>query len=425
MSNLNQFIGGNIPIGGYLVALDKPANFTVNGQEFLRSGVLKAYDASYASTIATDPQLGAYGATLYPSASSGFKHIGKIGTNYVTLQSNYAFYTTDFLTYTTGTSVTSPLGLQNYGTTRAPYAVNGTSYMVLTNSTANTPFYYTATGTSFTAVGGTWTTAPVGKAIAYGNSIWCAASSLNGTAGELAYIAAANPSGTWTVGAGTNIAMTQCRGMAFGAGTFVAVGSSASATAGKIAKCTSPATWTDVTPTSGITFAASDSLDDVVFDGTYFIARKGNTAIYKSTDGATWTAATVPAFDNTFYSPVGNNATSTTGYWNTLVLAGLETDGAGTLVWLTDNSVNAAQPGPSRSIVFISTDHGMTWKQSQIASLLYSYQAANNRTVSFSGGTWLASMNSGVYTNIGASFGTPNYVGTTTNIGAGWNVRIK
>lgn len=418
MSVFSQFgIYGYAPVGAYVQALDAPVNFTSGAAEYLRVGTVKTYSAAYTTAIAAAPQLRVFGtdATTYGSVTStGLVTYYYIGSVYVAIPLTGPWK--QGALNVLGTNVTS----SNSVAAGIRAAVNGTSYLVCPRSTA-AAHYYTADGITVTAVGGTWAgTEPIPGAICFGNNSWITLSSLAATANEQTYINNASPAGAWTLGASTNLGMTACKGIAYGAGLFVAVGTSGSATAGKIATTASVGSaWTDRTSASGITFGASDSISDIVFDGTGFVAITSTGNIITSTDGTAWTLVGQP-MDLSSLAPLSGAASWTAG-GNTTHTVSLSTDGAGTVVYQPTCSSATIRP-----VFAISTDHGATWKSAQ-TYIGKTGIGTGGRSMSYANGRWIS--NVACYylscVDIGTSLTTPNYIGNQTSVAAGQFVRIK
>ena len=417
--------GGGVPVGGSALILDAPINFTQSGAEWIRTGSIKAYDSSYANAVAAAPQIRVFGNDAGSIGSSGatgssYKFF-YTGTNYSAwLAGGSTYYGSTLAICAAGTNPTG-------GFSTSASIIRGAhtgSYSVFPSGTANTALNYTTDGTTWTAVGGTFTTSPVKTAIVFGNNSWLALSTLSATAGEQNYIANAVPTGSWTIGASTNLGMTVVKALAYGlvagtTATFLAVGTSSSATSGKLATTGAVGSaWTD--RTSGITaFAATDSVLDAVWDGTKFIVLATGTKVYTSSDGITWTAGGAIPFDATTPSPYGGAAFASTTPQE------LVTDGSGTVVAFSNTS------GSIRHVFFISTDHGASWNPAQyyIGKLIPS-GVTSSRTFSYANSHWLenhtgpAATGAGVL-DLGTSLTTPNYVGSQYNAVAGNYVRIK
>jgi hypothetical protein len=300
-------------------------------------------------------------------------------------------YFTTFPTVIAGTGFSSTFG--------NPVVINNGSYLVWA-SEINLPPTWTSNGTTFASVGGTFTSTPRKTAGAFGNNVWCMLTSLNGTTGERFAIQNANPTGTWTVDQ-FNFGMTICQEMAFGNGIFVIVGSSDTATSGKIFTTTNPATnsFTDRTTSLGVTFPSTPSgPDSVVFTGTHFVLRYQH-RYFRSTNGASWTETTST---NTF----------------TTTNKKMVTDGNGKII---------IPISLSPLTVLISYDHGATWGAAQLS--LGNIPTGGGSTtlwLSFTNNKWFEN-HSGQNTSIrdfGSFSATPDSVGIQAAT-ANTYVRIK
>lgn len=399
MSNLSQFFGGGgVPVGSLVSAPFAKINFTDGAAEYLRTGSIKTYSATYDTALAAQPQLGVYGndtAQKGTTTGTAFNFYGYVGTNYFTTGNNN--YSADLSMWNAATYTNS------FSSQVRPAVGNGYGVVVATG--VNLAHQYTTNGSTFSSVGGTFTTCPVKTAICYAPSVgWLALSSLAGTAGEQSYIANINPTGSWTVGAGTNVSMTAVKAVAYGNGVFVAVGTSVGAY-GKIATCsTLGGTWTDRTSgASFITLAGYDGVD-VVFTGTHFVAIFNPGIVARSTDGITWTRVTIPQ--------VGPQ------YANYLA-----TDGAGKVV------ACPAASGTSTNlpVFYYSMDHGATWVVRQMYVGKVAGQAGYC-TPSYANGKWIIN-HGGAYQSpqdLG-SMSAPDFVGIQTSFGieVQQHVRIK
>ncbi len=406
MSSLSQFFGGgSVPIGGLVVMPNALPHVTIDGKEYLRAGLLKAYDASYAAAVAAAPQLRVFhesATSLAAAASTVTCYYYYIDTNYVenagTTGQNYSSSLTSW-SPATGTFASANL---------KRFATNGTSYLVVPHGTANTAHQYTANGSTFTAVGGTFTTHPVSKAVAYGNSWWVALYSIAGTAGGMSYINNANPSGTWTIAAAPSLGGNAAGvlAIAFGGASnwFVVASTSASLTAGKLATCTNPSgTWTDRTNTCGINAGAySLAINDVIFDGNKFVAyvdRNGSNELWHATDPTgTWTlAGPIP------YASGGKDFLGGTAGYS---ISPLLTDGAGKM-WVYGSASTAAA---ETKTIYESSDSGLTWTVFQGTTL--GATAASNKTISYANGKLIANFTGApaAQSDLGART-TPAYIG--------------
>jgi|GEM_PF-6769121 len=413
---ISDFVSNGIPIGSTLPLANAVVNFTQNGLEYLRTGNIKSYDASYAPAMVSAPQLRVFG-NLAGSLGSGVGAVTGIGMRYYFIGGNYIVVpstgasgsfiftgTTLALALAGGSSIAGSNSAFNQ---TAKPAVNGAMSIVCSHRTANTAFLYSTDGATMAAVGGVFTTCPVKSALCFGNSSWLALSSLNATAGEQAYLAAANPSGAWTIGAGTNIGMTQANAVNYGAALFVAVGASASTTTGLIATCAAVGgAWTDRTAASGITFATSESIVDAVFDGTRHVAITSTGRVITSADGITWTLSAGFSYETAM----------------TVAVPLLVTDGAGTVIACPKNPASTLPP-----VYQMSTDHGASWSPFQSFCGSIASQANVQNAISYCNAQWLENHSGSLAscTNLGASIVTPNYVGQQYAPTAGQYVRIK
>lgn len=412
--------GGSLPIGAHIPMPGAPAWYSSNGQEFLRSGALLAYSAGYAASIAAVPGLRVFGnnSNSYPPAAGGGAYTAKyyhIGTNYVCVLggTSSASYNSALSGSWTGcdTPQNVPNGLSKFA------AANGTSYLVVSSAVAGAAPKYTADGIDFSAVGGTFSAFPGNCAVAYGNSSWVAAASLDGST-KIGYIAAANPSGSWTVAASTPLSMATVRAITYAASVFCAVGDSTSASAGKIVTFTTPGgTWTDRTSGSGIAFQPSEYIYDVKYDGAAFVAITSRGRVITAADPtSTWTDRGF-MLDTSRVDLVGTGASAGVPY-------ALETDGAGTCV------VSCSIPSqPAVSLNYISTDHGVTWSLMQVyfGKTGIVANTGNPSGCSYANGQWIFNMTGDVagLVNPGSTLTTPDYVGWQTNSYFGEMVRIK
>lgn len=408
MSNLSQFFGGgSVPIGGLVVMPNALPHVTIDGKEYLRAGLLKAYDASYAAAVAAAPQLRVFheAATSLASQSGSYTmRYHHIGSNYVATTGNAVpNYSSNLTSWSAATGLGGAPGNLDR------YAVNGTSYLVVPHGSANYAHYYTANGSSYSAVGGTFTTHPVSKAVCYGNSWWVALNDLAGTAGGRSTINNANPSGTWTIAAAPSLGGTAAgvNAIAFGGSGnwFVACGASASLTAGKLATCTNPSgTWTDRTNTCGINAGAySLGINDVVFDGNKFVA-----VVSRNNTAEVWHAAD-PTGSWTYAGPMPYSAAGKDFLAETMSNdnPSLVTDGAGKLwVYAPTNT------GPEAKTIYESSDSGLTWTVFQGTTLGATATNGDYRTLSYANGKLIANFSGSAtgQSDLGA-LTTPAYVG--------------
>jgi hypothetical protein len=280
---------------GELVAFNANTdiNITINGMELLKTGYYKPYTTNYTNAITISPGLRVYPtSTVAAEYATTVAGVGMLGVNYIGISSTHQYYTPNILT-TVPTQADTKTALANSITN---VAFNNTA--VVFGSAVNVAPYYSLTGTgAYTLVGGVWTTWP-GGVFATGNNIWCSLYDFTNNAHGSAYLAAANPSGAWTIGAGPGFAGATAGGVvqiAFSPtlNLFVAVGTaSGTATSARIATSPDGHTWTDRTAASGLSFSAvgSQSAYWVIWTGNAFIAAfQDIVGICRSLDGINWT----------------------------------------------------------------------------------------------------------------------------------------
>jgi hypothetical protein len=149
------------------------------------------------------------------------------------------------------------------GNTRIAYSSNGTTWTDSTGISGSWIIYGITYGTQFIAVG-------------YDSNGGVIFNSSNGT--------------SWSNVSTTNFGTNRIRDVAYGGGTYVAVGSS-----GKIAYSTDGTTWTPVTDS---TFGSS-TIYGITYGGGKFVAVGNDGKMAYSTNGTTWTAVTTSTFSTT------------------------------------------------------------------------------------------------------------------------------
>ena len=420
--------GGGVPVGGSLTVLDGPVNFTTNSQEYLKFGSIKAYDSSYATAVAAAPQLRVFGtaantySALPNAASDNIAKYYFVGTNYVgfVAGASGANYATTLANLVAAPGAATGVATSQAVSTALKQRVGfGNGYLVVTAGSNVAPVQ-SNNGSTFTAVGGTFTTFPASNVIAYLPSFgWLALFDLNNTPGNRAYIANINPTGTWTVDTIGALTMTQAQGVAANGSTIVVTGISASATAGKIFTSTTLAgAYTDRTATCGIRFVATDYVSLPVWTGTQFLAAVNDDKLIASTDGLTWTAIPLP-IETSNISPVG----ATVFRYG---ISEIVTDGAGPVVIATTVTSTASV---NRPVFCMSTDSGTTWAAAQVSlagGLVLPGFTSTGRSVSFANGKWI--FNYSLVRNqfidcLGLT--APDFIGQQVSYAQGSYVRIK
>lgn len=408
--------GSGIPIGASILMLDAPNPVIDGASEYLRTGTIKPYDASYASAIAAAPQLRVFGsnAKTYGVATSATPPFyQKVGSNYFSVQTGSVQYGTIL------NALSSNVVVAGADNTIKP--VSNGAYSLISCG-GNAAPSYTSNGSSFVSCSGIGSAFPCPPVLCYGNSSWLALASLTANAGERTYINAASPTGTWTQGSsGAYMGMTQVKGLAYGAGVFVAGGISASTTGKLCYSATAGGLWTDCTPSS-ISWTTTGGVSDVVFDGTVHIAAAFSAnsvfaGILTSPDGIAWTNRGNPVDAGT--NPI-NGGTFTGAITPSVINTTLCTDGAGT------TTLTCRHAAGSRPVILISVDHGVTWSVAQIY-IGKAPQSACMAVMSYVDGRWVFN-HSGQYqslVDIGTSLSTPDYIGQQLQLAAGQFVRIK
>lgn len=400
--------GSACPIGGLVLIPGAPVNFNDGSAEYLLTGTLKPYSTDYASALLNASQLGVYGsnAKQYGGVTgNNFQFYAHIGGKYVAMYSN-GYYSTDLVSWTMCT-----VGSGSLATIR-PAVGNG--YVVQANASAGYVHQRTTDGVTWANVGGNFASSPAfspsSGAICFAPGVgWMALASLSGTAGELSYIANVVPTGTWTLSAGTNLGMSAVNGLAYGNGVFVAVGG-ASGLINKVATCsTMGGVWTDRSANSTLQLTTNTAGTDVVFSGQNFVATFAQIGLARSSDGITWTKIDIPKLLTGVYP------------------AKMCTDGNGTVLATVQALVGSDTYG---SFMWISTDHGVTWKSGQFYTGKIPGQA-NYVSPSFANGQFIINhAGSHQSPQLLGDLAAPDYVGlqkTSTNSDSKsyYHVRIK
>lgn len=253
MSSFTQFTGSNVPFGQLVPLWDDRNNPTVNGIEYLKTGVIKGL-TGYSSLVSDFPSLGlnvqtgtAYG---YTGAANSTHFYLTDGTRYYVFSNN--------ATPNYGTSVTSAwttsLSGGNAVNDVCRFGTSGT--LIAVGNTTSNNFYVSGTsGTAFTTTGG------IMKVVA------------SNTAGTLAVL------GAFTLNGG----------------------------AGYIYTSTNGTTWTSRTPTAG----AGEDLVRAMWSpvGNCFVYINSAATVYTTTDGFTLTSRGVPTnlVVGTVGTGLGNN----------------------------------------------------------------------------------------------------------------------
>ena len=218
---------------------------------------------------------------------------------------NKTAYSSDGITWTSGTGFLSGNTLNNVGIRGIAY---GTDKFVAVGSTYPSSSYtprigYSTDGITWTSVENTMFGSNVQiNAVAWGNNKFVAV----GSSGKIAYSADGI---TWTAVTNSRFSNTTINAVVWGDDKFVAVGEN-----GKMAYSADGETWTTVT-NSGSGFLSNDnsSIRAVTYGNGKFVAggynydpssKSNSSHIAYSADGVTWTAVTNSTFGSGFYARI-------------------------------------------------------------------------------------------------------------------------
>ena len=390
MSQLSQFVrGGGVPIGAHVLAYDLP------GEGYLRCGDLVPYGSAYADAIARAPGLRVYGNDVTSVAAGiGARPViyDRVGAMFVAVApGDKTWYSTDLRQWHAHANAqTVPPALNRAARTISGMALptNAGIVVIGAGSSLTVPVISGAAGAAC-------------RAIAASPTYWLAATSLQGSGGELAYCESPAPTQDWRRIAAPNLGMTRCNAIAYGHAGFVCAGASASPSAGKLLVSSVPHTsaWTDLT--ARIPGAVGDEVLDAVYDGSHYILLTMQ-GLYASQDLNTFVRLATPACGA---EPGGIRMTVHAG-----------------LVALAVNS------GRQR-LIALSRDHGATWTTLQpYLRRTGASDTAGVGTLSRAGDRWIANFSGtvGSLVDLGESFDrAPDWVGSQSSPGPGWCVRVK
>lgn len=344
MGRLSSSRGSGVAIGELTLL---PAHYlnlvAMQGREYLRTGVAQAYAVKYAATVAASPQLALRGALV------GIPNVGTLSNSLVISPNGGATRLyhdggtgVPWLSTDSGASYASAGG--SVGAVAGPYGIacNASAFVAVNGQNGGDGVIYTApaAGTPWTARvtdtsnGNVWRSATF---VATNGSAWVALTGHNGGSSRVAYRSNASPEGTWIVGVGQAYG-----GFAVGLvgipGGNIVYANSASAT--PIATTTDGATWTARSLPANGTWA----LTSLCYTGARCIAvgtaTGSNKPMAHSTDGGvTWSLTTgLPTEMLASHSDCG-----------------IASDGAGTVIlW-------ESVAGVAEFRFWRSTDHGVTW----------------------------------------------------------------
>ena len=392
MSSVSQFFGGaSGPMIGEAVQFSSaaPANLTIDGKEFLRTGSIKTYSADYDPLIAAHPGLSVFGNDT--KVKAGISAAGSAPALYGYVAGKYIAYT-DAARYST--DLVTWANLSGAYSSAAPGAfVSNGSYAVWASSSATTALRYSSDGLAANTVAGDFTTN--GKAYAHivnDGNFWCAVSgTLGATNGDIAHITAANPAGAWSFG-NPNVTSTTTVAAAAGNGYLVFSTSYTGNASQKIftASQSTPATVTDRTAALGIT-TSNALVQRLVFDGSYFVAVLSDGRVFRASNPTS-------AWEYVGVSPAPAASHLTTDKNGTIALSTL-----------------------TRAI-YVSHDSGSTWSQYQLYRGIAPASTTIPTQLSVANSRWLANPSVSAYQNVidlGPSFfnDNPDFIGDQTTYG--------
>lgn len=372
MSYFSQFTGAQVPIGGIIQAPKGlyQVNPTISGSEYLQTGNVKAYSASYSSLVSALPPTGnQLPSTVGTWYSSCFQSSGAL--NGWRVEKGGSYYYGFFMN-----------GIGGYTGT---FWVYGPNIATTTGSGATSNCYMYDSG-SFNS----------NAICCFNGSIYTGNSAVGSGALQLRY--------TDTIGA-KMFAFSPTLGVAVRGGEYMNA-----ATAGFVCTTTDGVTWTD--RTLSVTGATAAYIRRATWStiGNCFIFVTDTGLIYTSTDGYTWTSRTAPAGMPTavsgYYGQASFSANTSSA---TLISLGGRSVTGGPYVLKTTN-------GTTFTLIDLSTAPGLAGSFSYApanANLPYTPNIAWDPTTS----KLVISCTAGTYYNQ-----VPNAIAYSTDSGATWTL---
>ena len=282
--------------------------------------------------------------------------------------------------------------------TSGGYGVAANSYMWVAVGQGGNTVATSTNGLTWTGRSSAFSTA--GYNVAWANNQWIAVGEGGNT------ISTSTDGITWT-GRDANVVFTKARGIAYGAGIWVAVGEG---TTNTIATSTDGTTWTGLGKT---TFSTAGN--NVAWNGSRFVAvGQGGNSVATSTDGTTWSAVAGTTFAtygsdikwcNTNWVAVGSDATnyylsSVDGLtWTGLGKGTNTTEVTGVGGFAYTNKVKYLTCESGTNLSFSSFD-GINWIRGTLP-------ASSNNTVTYINNLWVGTSNAGItYSSDGISWTT-------------------
>ena len=397
-------LGGasSVPVGGYLYALDMPEQFTQDGATYLRAGSIVRYAPEYAGVSDSLRVLGALNETVFPGQSAGSGNViyAQSGASTLAFAGGNVYKSTDKKAW-------SSLGISAAPNIRRPAVQNGVvafpsssnSNILVVNPTGATSNITLPSGKALSAIG-----------VALNANYWLGISSINGSAGEIAYSQNSGATGGWTRVAGdSRMGMVQCNAIAHNGTQFIAVGNSPTPSAGRVVMSPTPhipSSWVDAT--RYLSLGTNEYPQDIVFDGSHFMMLT-HEGVYAGASGGDMKKVSNPFDTNTM--PFGSTSNKFS-----MQNASMATDGAGVVI--------LGCTAGNRNLYAVTRDHGATWRTFQVllAAPLGSAYGVVSRA-----DTWMINLsgNPGGLASIANPDADPDSVGTQFSPGAGWYVRIR
>ncbi len=398
-------LGGasSVPVGGYLYALDMPEQFTQDGATYLRAGSIVRYAPEYAGVSDSLRVLGVLNETVFPGQSAGSDKViyAQSGANTLAFVGSSVYKSADKKVWSALSGVTVAPGIRpavQNGIVAFPSSSNSTIQVINPNGTTNN--IVLPSGKALTAIG-----------VALNANYWLCISSINGSAGEIAYSQNPGATGGWTRVVGDpRMGMTQCNAIAHNGTQFIAVGNSPAPSVGRVVMSPTPhipSSWVDAT--RYLSLGTNEYPQDIVFDGAHFMMLT-NEGVYAGASGGDMKKVSNPFDTNTM--PFDNYGTDKFIMQN----ASMATDSAGVVI--------LGCTAGNRNLYAVTRDHGATWRTFQVllAAPLGSAYGVVSRA-----DTWMINLsgNPGGLASIANPDADPDSVGTQFSPGAGWYVRIR
>jgi len=334
MSQFTQFVAPSVPVGGfaYFTPFTSSYNFTYAGQEYLQTGVLKSYTATYSPLVTAKRDYGVSDAVTNPNSSLSAP------TWFVSSQRNISFaYQVEF--YKTRWYKTNGQFFRVFHGYPSQYAGTWSAYQMTSGSITAQP------------VNGTLTLSG-GSQISYDSTLFKSLiiQSINNASNVVLY----SYQDATSLTLGQTCAFTEAYWLANSPTLAVAIKNTAqNAGSGAIYTSTNGTTWTARTGNISVGTVAYLAYSTV---GGNFIVVNTSGGISTSTDGFTWTSRTAPTgMPTSLGMPTGYNST-----YNSASSA------TATLIYLGNVSSN----NPLTGVNILKTTNGTTFSLVNVSDKL-------------------------------------------------------